>query len=152
MGGSRSEDSGRRSVSVWLSLTRFGAKVERILADRLRGWGLNNAQFGILARVAEAEGITQQELAASLLVTKGNIAQLLGRMEERGLIERRAEGRVNRSFLTDQGRCLHREVVPAYEDSIGELFGGLSSGEQDQLLRLLRKLDRSSDGEWPTAD
>ena len=106
MSGSRSEASGRRSVSVWLSLTRFGMKAERALADRLREWGLNNAQFGVLARVGEAEGITQQELADSLLVTKGNVAQLLDRMEEGGLIERRAEGRVRRSFLTDQGRRL----------------------------------------------
>ncbi len=131
------------SVSVWLSLTRFGAKVGRVLAGRLRVWGLNNAQFGILVRVGEVGGITQQELADSLLVTKGNVAQLLDRMEERGLIERRAEGRVNRSFLTEQGRRLYREVVPAYEYSIEEMFRGLSSGEQEQLLRLLRKLDRS---------
>ena len=152
MSGSRSEASGRRSVSVWLSLTRFGMKAERALADRLREWGLNNAQFGVLARVGEAEGITQQELADSLLVTKGNVAQLLDRMEEGGLIERRAEGRVRRSFLTDQGRRLYREVVPAHEDSIGELFRGLSSGEQEQLLRLLRKLDRSLDQERSTAN
>ncbi len=151
MGESRSEGSGRLSVSVWLSLTRFGAKVERALADRLRGWGLNNAQFGVLARVGGAEGMTQQELADSLLVTKGNVAQLLDKMEERGLIERRAEGRVNRSFLTEQGRRLYGEVVQAYEDSIGELFGGLSSGEQEQLLRLLHKLDRSLDQERSTA-
>ncbi len=145
MGRARSEDSGRRSISAWLSLTRVGTKVERALADRLRGWGLNNAQFAVLARVGSAEGITQQELAYTLLVTKGNVAQLLHRMEERGLIERRAEGRTNRSFLTDEGRRLFGEVVPAYEASIGELFRSLSSGEQEQLLRLLRKLDRSLD-------
>lgn len=151
MGRSRSEDSGRRSVSAWLSLTRIGAKVERALADRVREWGLNNAQVGVLARVGEAEGITQQELADSLLVTKGNIAQLLNRMEERGLIERCAEGRANRSFLTDEGRRLFGEVVPAYEASIRGLFRGLSSGEQEQLLKLLRKLDRSLDQEPATA-
>src|ERR671916_4878 len=148
---SRGESLRRPSVLAWLRLLRVSQKVERDLARQLKLWGLNNAQFDVLAHVGAAEGITQQQLAASLLVTKGNVAQLLGRMEERGLIERRAEGRVNRSFLTDQGRRLHREVVPAYEDSIGEMFGGLSSGEQDQFLRLLRKLDRSSDGERPSA-
>src|SRR3712207_8018674 len=59
----------------------------------------SNAQFDVLAHVGAAEGITQQQLADSLLVTKGNIAQLLDRMQKRGLIERRPQGRINRLFL-----------------------------------------------------
>ena len=135
----------RTSVLAWLRLLRVSQKVERALAGQLKHWGLNNAQFDVLAHVGAAEGITQQELADSLLVTKGNIAQLLDRMQKRGLIERRPEGRINRLFLTDEGRRTFVEVVPTHEALIDEQLSVLSEEEQRQLFELLRKLDRSLD-------
>ena len=87
--------------------------------------------------------VPQQELADSLLVTKGNVTQILARMEERGLILRRREGRTNRLFLTDEGRPLFAEVVPAHEALIDERLSVLSQGEQARLHELLRKLDRA---------
>ena len=114
-------------------------------------WGLNNAQFDMLARVGAAEGIVQQRLADSLLVTKGNVAQLLDRMEKRGLIERRPEGRINRLYLTEEGRHLFAEVVPDHESLIDERLSILSKEEQRQLSTILRKLDRSLYRDPPAA-
>ncbi len=128
-----------------MRLLRVTQKVERDLARQLKLWGLNNAQFDVLAHVGAAEGITQQELADSLLVTKGNVAQLLDRMQRRGLIERRPQGRINRLFLTDEGRRAFAEVVPAHEALIDEQFSVLCEEEQRQLFELLRKLDRALD-------
>jgi DNA-binding MarR family transcriptional regulator len=135
----------RASVLAWLRLLRVSQKVERDLAGQLKLWGLNNAQFDVLAHVGAAEGITQQELADSLLVTKGNVAQLLDRMQKCGLIERRPQGRINRLFLTDEGRRTFAEVVPAHENMIDEQLSVLSEVEQRQLFELLRKLDRALD-------
>jgi DNA-binding MarR family transcriptional regulator len=133
----------RPSVLAWLRLLRVELKVEDALAEQLKGWELNGAQFDVLARVGGAEGMTQQELADALLVTKGNVAQLLGRMEGRGWILRRREGRTNRLFLTGEGRRLFAEVVPAHEALIDELLSALSRKEQEQLHELLAKLDRA---------
>lgn len=135
----------RPSVLGWLRLLRVGSKVERDLNEQMRLFGLNNAQFDVLAHVGAAEGITQRELADSLLVTKGNVAQLLDRVEERGLILRRREGRTNRLFLTDEGRRLFAEVVPAHEALVDERLSALSREEQQRLHELLRKLDRALD-------
>ena len=140
---SRGESLRRPSVLAWLRLLRVTQKVERDLARQLKLWGLNNAQFDVLAHVGAAEGITQQELADSLLVTKGNVAQLLGRMERRGLIERRSQGRTNRLFLTDEGRRTFTEVVPAHEALIDDRLSILSEEDQKQLFELLRRLDRA---------
>jgi|SRR5215210_5695943 len=133
----------RASVLGWLRLLRVSQKVERDLAGQLKLGGLNNAQFDVLAHVGAAEGITQQELADALLVTKGNVAQLLDRMERRGLIERRSQGRTNRLFLTDEGQRMFAEVVPAHEALIDERLSVLSEEEQKQLFELLRRLDRA---------
>ena len=130
---------------AWLRLLRVAQRGEQDLGEQLKDWGLNNAQFDVLAHVGANEGVMQQELAYSLLVTKGNIAQLLDRMQKRGLIERRPEGRTNRLFLTEMGQRTFAEVVPAHEALIDERLSALSKEEQKQLLSLLRKLDHAFD-------
>ncbi len=128
-----------------MRLARVFQRVERDSGERLRGWELNVAQFDVLAHVGLSEGMTQQELADSLLVTKGNVCQLLDRMEGRGWISRRQEGRANRLFLTGKGRRLFDEVVPRHEALIAGRFSALSLEEQDRLRELLRKLDKALD-------
>jgi DNA-binding MarR family transcriptional regulator len=131
------------AVLAWLRLARVFQKVDRASAEHLRAWGLSMAQFDVIAHVGSAEGITQQALADSLLVTKGNICQLLDRLEQHGLIRRRQEGRVNRLFLTSAGQRLYQEVAPAQEAFIAEQFATLAPVEQRQLLALLRRLDHA---------
>jgi DNA-binding MarR family transcriptional regulator len=133
----------RPALLAWLRLARVFQKVDRASAEGLRGWDLSVAQFDVLARLGANEGLTQQELADSLLVTKGNISQLLNRMEGRGLIARRPEGRALRLFLTVEGARLFREVVPAQEELIVACFSALSREEQGRLLALLREVDRA---------
>ena len=137
------KDLRRPGLLAWLRLARIFQKVERNSGEHLRGWDLNVAQFDVLAHVGASEGMTQQELADSLLVTKGNVCQLLDRMEGRGWISRRQQGRANRLFLTDAGRRLFDEVVPAHEALIAGRFSVLSEGEQVRLHELLRKLDKA---------
>ena len=67
---------------AWLRLLRVVQKVGRTLTDDLKRWDLNLAQFDVLARVGGAEGLTQQDLAEALLVTKGNVCQMLDRLPE----------------------------------------------------------------------
>jgi DNA-binding MarR family transcriptional regulator len=145
-GVERDRDLREPGLLAWLRLMRVFQKVDRLSGERLRAWDLSVGQFDVLAHVGAAEGIVQQELADSLLVTKGNVCQLLDRMEGRGLILRRREGRNNRIFLTEEGRRLFDEVVPAHEALIAERFSALSRAEQERLHELLRKLDRALDG------
>ena len=130
-------------VLAWLRLARVFQKIEQAGAEHLRQFDLNLAQFDVLARVGAAEGLTQQEVADSLLVTKSNVCQLLDRMERAGLVERRPEGRANRLYLTPAGRQLYDRVVPAHERLIAEQFSALSPGEQVQFLGFLRTVDRA---------
>lgn len=130
---------------AWWRLARIVQKVDRVATESLRWRQLSPAQVDVLAKVGSSEGISQQELANALLVTKGNVCQLLDKMEGTGLLERRPDGRVNRLFLTDQGRRVHDEVVPQHEAMLAERFNTLSESDQHELLRLLRQLDHSLD-------
>ena len=130
-------------VLAWLRLARVFQKIQQASAEHLRLFSLNVAQFDVLARIGATEGLTQQEVADSLLVTKSNICQLLDRLGRAGLVERRPDGRAKRLFLTPSGRELFDRVVPAQETLIAEQLAALSRAEQARLLRLLRTLDRA---------
>lgn len=139
----RSASLRRPSVLAWLHLSRISNRVVQAATVQLGEWNLTTAQFDILSHIGAAEGILQVNLAQRLLVTQGNVTQLLDKMEEHGLIRRVREGRANRLYLTPAGRQLFDKAVPLHEDFIAAQFTGLSQDEQRQLLRLLAKLDRS---------
>ena len=140
------------AVAVWLRLARVFQQVNRASNEQMRQWDLSLAQFDIIARVGASAGMVQQELADGLLVTKGNICQMLDRMERGGLIERRQEGRANRLYLTTSGQRLFAEVVPAHEAMLAEQFAMLSPDEQHTLLALLRRVDRALGAAVDAAD
>ncbi len=131
------------SVLAWLRLCRIVQKIGHTQSTYLRTWDLNEAQFDVLAQIGASQGITQQQLADKLLVTKGNVSQLLSRMENLGLLTRCPEQRNNILSLTEKGQQIHDSVVPAIENLITEQFSALSATEVLSLLRVLRKLDRS---------
>jgi DNA-binding MarR family transcriptional regulator len=131
------------SLLAWLRLVRVFQKVDRASSESLRCHQLSPAQLDVLAKVGSAEGISQQELADALLVTKGNVCQLLDKMEGSGLLERRPDGRVNRLFLTEQGHRVHDHVVPKHDALLADQFSSLSEDDQRELLRLLRQVDHA---------
>ena len=130
------------AVLAWLRLERVHQQISRAAEACVRRSGLTLAQFDVLAQVGAFEGSTQQALADRLLVTKGNITQLLDRMEGCGLLQRRQVGRTKTVCLTEKGRQVRDCVVPAMERTIGEQLRSLSGPEQRTLLALLRTVDR----------
>jgi len=139
----------RQSVLLWLHLARVYLRVAHQEADALAAHGLTAAQFDLLSHLAAEPGLSQQALASRLLVTKGNIAGMLDRMETLGLVERHAhpyDRRAHRIFPTPQGAEAFAVAAPALEETIQRQMAGLTDDEQAALLRLLGKLDRSLRG------
>lgn len=115
-------------------------QLERVLNEA----GLTAAQFDVLANLGMSEGVTQQELAERLLVTKGNICGLIDRMESTKLVERRADAsdrRANRIFLTRGGRAALRKAFPAHLGLVSQCMGALSPVELRTLAALLSQID-----------
>jgi DNA-binding MarR family transcriptional regulator len=133
----------RFAVAAWLRFVRVFHKIDHRLTQHLRAYDLSLAHFDVLAQLSGNEGISQQALADRLIVTKGNICQIIDRMEERGLLARRQEGRTNRLFFTEQGRALVERIIPEYEAYMDAQFAALSAAERRQLLHALHVLDRS---------
>jgi DNA-binding MarR family transcriptional regulator len=108
-----------------------------------RPTGFNIAQLGVLFEVHARPGMTQQELADKLQLTKGNIAQLVEKMEGDGLVARTQQGRLKHLSLTAKGEAMMREHIERHDRFITRQLAALSEEELHQLRHLLRKLDRS---------
>jgi DNA-binding MarR family transcriptional regulator len=131
-------------VRNWLLIARIYNRVARRLGQILDRHGLSLAQFEVLAVVQLAEGLTQQELAARLLVTKGNICGLIDRMGAGGWVERRPDPedrRANRIFLTEEGRTLLAATMPVHHAHVQKLMKGLDRPELQRLHQLLDQLE-----------
>ena len=133
----------KSSIVAWIRLARVYQKVDRASAEHLSAYGLSVGQFDVLAQVGIHEGMTQNELAEKLLVTKSNVCQILRRMEDRGMVTRRQEGRAKHLSLTREGRRLFEEVVPSQEELIDRLLSSVTSEDHDLLSKTLGRLDRA---------
>ncbi len=136
--------SGELPIWTWSRFLRFHAKVARRMEQIFAQRGVSSAQFDVLMTLQLGEGITQQNLAKRLLVTKGNVCGLIDRMETAGWVERRADPedrRANRLYLTDEGRKRAAETLPDHRALVEETLGRLNEREVRTLYELLGKLD-----------
>jgi DNA-binding MarR family transcriptional regulator len=131
-------------VKVAVALLQFHGRLERRMSDGLSAAGITLAQYDVLMTLCHGDGITQQELAERLLVTKANVVGLIDRVGAAGWVERRPDPedrRVNRLYLTDAGRRLARAAQPGQYALVKEIFGRLTEAELRQMHALLGRLD-----------
>jgi DNA-binding MarR family transcriptional regulator len=133
-------------LRTWTQLMRTSSRMERRLEQALERHGLSIAQFDILATLGFEQGITQQDLAERLLVTKGNICGMIDRMEVNGWVERRpdpGDRRINRLFLTRQGKSKLGQTLPQQDALLKQLMTVLNPAEIQSLYQFLDRLDEA---------
>ena len=81
------------ALRIWFRFVRLHRRTSAAIARELKALGLSIPQFDLLSTLTEREGVSQQELAQRLYVTKGNVSGLVDRLVEAGLVERRAPAR-----------------------------------------------------------
>lgn len=131
---------------IWLRFVRLQQRVTGVMTARLRRIGLSVPQFDLLSTLSEAEGITQNDLATRLYVTKGNVSGLVDRLVEAGYVERRSmpgDRRSNALFLTPQGRRMVERGIALQDAFVEETLGTLSQEDLAAFDRIL--------GDWRTA-
>jgi len=101
-----SVDLKRQFVSQLVESSRL---LRNYIEHRARGRGTTRAQWIVLFRLRQQEGLSQVDLADVLELQPISLVRLLDRLVEHGLLERRhdlRDRRTNRLFLTERGRQL----------------------------------------------
>ena len=129
-------------LRVWFRFIRLNRRVTAAMAGELRGLGLSIPQFDALSTLTESEGMTQQDLAARLYVTKGNVSGLIDRLVEAGLVERRpipGDRRSHALHLTAAGADLATRGIAAQKAYVARTLGQLPEGDIADFERLVLK-------------
>ncbi|MFH7097948.1 MarR family winged helix-turn-helix transcriptional regulator, partial [Klebsiella pneumoniae] len=100
-------------------------------------------QYAVMRSVAEHPGIEQVALIEAAVSTKATLAEMLSRMEARGLVRREhdpADKRRRFVYLTDEGEALLNRSIPQGNEVDDEFLGRLSDDEREQFSRLVHKM------------
>jgi len=106
---------------------------------------LTKPQYAVMRAIAENPGIEQVALTEVAVSTKATLAEMLSRMEARGLVRREqdpADKRRRFLFLTAQGEAALSTSVPLGTGVDEEFLGRLSEAEREQFTILIRKMMR----------
>src|ERR1700757_4874946 len=132
-----------RSVRVWFRLIRLEARMQAAVGERLREIGVSIPQCDVLTTLTEQEGVSQQELAKRLYVTKGNISGLIDRLQSAGLVERRpaaSDRRRHSIHLTAAGRATAMKALAVQHRWVASTLGRMNEGDlkalETQLIAL----------------
>jgi DNA-binding MarR family transcriptional regulator len=132
------------ALETWLQMIRTFWTLQSKVEDSLKKHKLTLAQFDLLAMLLGLEDLNQQELAAKLAVTKGNMVGLVNRLSRRGFVKRvpsRKGRRANVIRLTASGRKLVTAALPDHLRLVDSMLSPLAGGEQEELRILLKRLD-----------
>ena len=109
-------------------------------------------QARVLTMVSMQEGINQKDLAFLLGIRPQTLGEMLQKLEERGLVERKksaTDGRAIEVTLTDEGRSRAAEIAERRAVAAADMFAVLSEDEKQQLDAILDKLGAELDKHRP---
>ncbi len=114
-----------------------------VFAEEVGANAVTPVQFAILNALREQPGIDQVTLAQRVAFDAATIGSVIGRLEKKGWLHRRAaeaDRRRKLLWLTADGERAARAMQPAVERVQQRIMAPLDAVEQQQLVDLLDKL------------
>ena len=106
-------------------------------------FSITPVQFGLLTILDTKSPLDQVTLAAEVGIDRTNVADVITRLESRGLVERRANQSDRRTRLvsiTDDGRTFRQRVHEGMEIAQERFLAPLVEDDRRLFMRLLRDL------------
>lgn len=114
--------------------------LRRAFDERVRALGVTGPQARLLFYLTRREGENQGFYADELDVEPITLCRMVDRLEEAGMVERRAaptDRRARLLFLTERSR----DAIPALSECVGQLLedmlAGISPAEREQFAQTL---------------
>jgi MarR family transcriptional regulator, transcriptional regulator for hemolysin len=111
------------------------------IEQRAKSRGTTRAQWIVLFRLRQQEGLSQVDLADVLELQPISLVRLLDRLVEHGLLERRQDPkdrRANRLFLTESGRQLVDDLDSLRDSIATDVLQDIPTDAIETSLQTLR--------------
>jgi MarR family transcriptional regulator, 2-MHQ and catechol-resistance regulon repressor len=131
------------ALNTFIKLTRSVESLTSRLSQRGTLGDLTESQFGVLETLYHLGSMCQNQIAAKILKSSGNLTMVIDNLEKHDLVRRVRDLDDRRKIqvqLTDEGRQLIGHIFPTQVASITEEMSALTPQEQETLGSLCRKL------------
>ena len=136
----------RSSVRVWLRLLSCTMAIEKEVQRRFAERGMTLPRFDVLAALDRHGEMNMGALSQALLVSNGNVTQLVQKLVRDGLVEMHKPPSDRRSSivrLTPEGREIFGRLARAHQDWIEQMVGGLDYTQRERIYVALGVLKMS---------
>ena len=114
-----------------------------LFLEECRSFDVTPVQYAVMTALSIAPGRDQITLARDAGIDRTNVADVLKRLAQRGLIERRqgaADRRVRLAYLTPRGEALTKRMEAAMLRAQERLVAPLNEADRARLMRSLAAL------------
>ncbi|WP_025948390.1 MarR family winged helix-turn-helix transcriptional regulator [Geobacillus thermocatenulatus] len=137
------EQALQQSLKLFIVLSRAYRSVSDQVNKSIQSFGVNPTEFAVLELLYHKGDQPLQQIGEKILLASGSITYVIDKLENKGLIVRRAcerDRRVTYASITDSGRQFIQRVFPEHAETIHETVAALTAAEKEQAIALLKKL------------
>ena len=136
--------TGGSGVHVFLVLWKALRAVEAYAQNSISQMEMCGSDFAILEALLHKGPLPINEIGKKILLTSGSITTAVDRLEDKGLVERRAHGTDRRAkvvHLTKDGKKLITRVYTDHAVDMEQLAAAsLSKKERETLIKLCKQI------------
>ncbi len=128
---------------VGYNCRRAYVQIHGVFLERMARFKLRPAEYSVLAILLANPDVTQKRLGATLNISPPNLAVMLDKLQQRGLVLRvrnPADGRSQLLQLTDEGLEIARKAERVVAQLELDATAALDDDERQTLIRLLQKV------------
>lgn len=114
-----------------------------IFLDECADYGITPVQYAVMTALLNNPGADQVTIARDAGIDRTNVADVLARLAQRGLVKREAgkqDKRMRVATLTTDGDRIAREMEHASLSAQARLMAPLSPEKRDQLMALMGEM------------
>ena len=121
------------------ALSRFLLKLAQ---EEFKHLNLSPAHASLLLLVYDTPGISPKQLSCLLHLTPSTITRFVDALEKKGLLKRKAKGKLSFIFPSDKGLELKRSIAIAYKNLYLKYTKILGSDTANQLSFTILKVNK----------
>jgi DNA-binding MarR family transcriptional regulator len=120
-----------------------------LFTEETRDFGITPVQYSLMTALDERGELDQNSLALEIGLERTTVADVVLRLHDRGVLERRRsamDGRVRLVKLTRKGRALLKKMAGAVQRAHERTVAALAQGERDLfLLQMVKLVETNND-------
>ncbi|MEP6869846.1 MAG: MarR family transcriptional regulator [Novosphingobium sp.] len=131
------------SESIGILLAQVSRLIRRAFDERARTISVTRPQWQVMVLLERHKGINQGGLAELLEVEPITLGRMVDRLQDAGLVERRADPADRRAWrlhLTDKAQELLAELRPLADELVETMLDGLSEESRKEISVGLEKM------------